>query len=388
MPAKDYILKEEPYLISLRRWFHANPEPSLQEYETCKKIAAELSSYGVEYEYVGETAIAATIKGAKPGKIIALRADTDALNMDDLKTTPYASKNKGCCHACGHDAHTAALLAAAKVLKEKQDLLCGEVRLFFQPAEEIGQGARLFINAGLMKDVWRVFALHITSRIESGKVSLTPGPQSAGCDYFKIQVTGKGTHVSTPEKGVDALYTAAQIVNNLQSIVSRNTSALDTVVVGVGHLTAGTQYNIVAEHAVLEGTTRTFTHEIREATNNKVCKIATETAALFGATATVEFKQFALPLINHAEVAAETYPIAAGIVGAENIITNNEKALGADDFADFLALAPGLYAHVGTRSSSVPNSETSHHHGLFDIDEKALVTCCALYVEFALWALG
>ncbi|MCL2588295.1 MAG: amidohydrolase [Oscillospiraceae bacterium] len=386
MTIKPYIIAEEARLVDLRRWFHAHPEASMQEHETARKIAAELDSFGVPYQLIGDTAIAATIKGTKPGegKIVALRADMDALQMEDLKDTPYASKHPGYCHACGHDAHVAALLVAAKVLQEKRTEFSGEVRLFFQPGEEIGAGARLFLQAGLLEGVHRVFGVHVTSLLESGEVSLTPGPQNASCDYFEIEVTGRGTHVSTPELGVDALYIAAQIVNNLQSIVSRQTAAGDSVIVGVGTLNAGTQYNIVAEHARLEGTTRAFTPDSRAFTNNRVKTIAEETAKLHGGTARVDFKAFASPLINDAEVAEEVRAIAAPLVGEENIITNNQKALMADDFADFLAETKGLYALVGAHDPARPETGISHHHGLFDIDETALLTCCNLYVDVAL----
>jgi len=385
MAIKEYIVKEKEHLISLRRWFHAYPEPSLQEHKTCEKIAQELDAYGIPYQYISDTAIYATIQGKKgPGKIIALRSDIDALQMQDLKDADYASKNTGYCHACGHDAHTATLLIAAKILKEKQAEFSGEIRLFFQPGEEIGAGARIFIDAGLLENVDRIFSAHITSRIDSGQISLTPGAINASCDYFKIEVTGRGAHVSTPQDGVDALYIAAQIVSNLQSIVARGTAPNDAVVVGVGVLQAGTQYNIIAEHAYLEGTTRTFSPEIRNLTNEKVTTIATQTAAMYGGKAKVTFKSFAPPLINDAVVAKEAYEIAKDIIGEENIITNQEKMLGADDYADFLQKVKGVYAFVGTRNTDKANTEVAHHHGLFDIDEEALLTSCNLYVDVAL----
>jgi len=389
MAIKHYVIKEKENLIALRRYFHAYPEASLHEYKTCEKIASELESYGIDYQYIADTAIYASIKGKKgSGKIIVLRSDMDALAMDDLKEVAYASKNQGYAHACGHDAHTATLLIAAKILKEKEAEFGGEVRLFFQPAEEIGAGARLFVEKGLMENVDRVYGAHVSSSIDSGKISLTSGPLNASCDYFKIEITGRGAHVSTPQVGIDALYIASQIVVNLQSIVARNTSPIDSVVVGVGVLNAGTQYNIIAEKATLEGTTRTFTPEIRKFTNDKVTKIAKETAKLYGASATVTFKDFATPLINDQDAAKETYAIAKEIIGEENIITNQQKMLGADDFADFLEKAKGIYAFIGTRNVNNSNTSVAHHHGLFDIDEEALLASCNLYVDYALWLLN
>ena len=228
MIVKPYVLAEKAYLTDLRRHFHAHPEVSLQEYETCKKIEGELDSMGIPHKRIGETGVYGWIDGKKAGDgvTVALRADIDALAMEDLKEVPYHSQNAGVCHACGHDAHTATLLTAAKILKAKENEFSGQVRLFFQQAEEIGQGARQFVQAGLLDGVTRVFGAHVTSHLDSGKISLKAGPQNASCDYFKIQIHGKGAHVSTPQLGVDALYIASQIVVQLQTIVSRNTDPL------------------------------------------------------------------------------------------------------------------------------------------------------------------
>lgn len=390
MTVKPYVLAEQAYLTDLRRHFHAHPEVSLKEYETCKKIEAELDSMGIPHKRIGETGVYGWIEGKKAGDgvTVALRADIDALAMEDLKEVPYHSQNAGVCHACGHDAHTATLLTAAKILKAKENEFSGQVRLFFQQAEEIGQGARQFVQAGLLEGVTRVFGAHVTSHLDSGKISLTAGPQNASCDYFKIQIHGKGAHVSTPQLGVDALYIASQIVVQLQTIVSRNTDPLETVVVGVGKLQAGTQYNIVAEHAVLEGTTRSFLPEVRKFTNDRVVRIAKETAALYGAEAEVEFLDFAAPLVNDAKAVEEVTAVTAEFLPREDIISDFQKALGADDFADYLAVTRGMYAFVGTRNSKDPHTAVAHHHGLFDVDEEALLISCNVYVDYALWVLN
>lgn len=390
MTVKPYVLAEQAYLTDLRRHFHAHPEVSLKEYETCKKIEAELDSMGIPHKRIGETGVYGWIDGKKAGDgvTVVLRADIDALAMEDLKEVPYHSQNAGVCHACGHDAHTATLLTAAKILKAKENEFSGQVRLFFQQAEEIGQGARQFVQAGLLEGVTRVFGAHVTSHLDSGKISLTAGPQNASCDYFKIQIHGKGAHVSTPQLGVDALYIASQIVVQLQTIVSRNTDPLETVVVGVGKLQAGTQYNIVAEHAVLEGTTRSFLPEVRKFTNDRVVRIAKETAALYGAEAEVEFLDFAAPLVNDAKAVEEVTAVTAEFLPREDIISDFQKALGADDFADYLAVTRGMYAFVGTRNSKDPHTAVAHHHGLFDVDEEALLISCNVYVDYALWVLN
>ena len=390
MGIKAYIQEERDYLIGLRRYFHAHPEASLEEYETAKKIEEELDKSGIPHKRVGDTGVYAWIdgtgpEGAKGQRTMALRADTDALRMEDLKEgVPYRSQKEGLCHACGHDAHTAMLLTAAKVLQAKKNEFSGQIRLFFQQAEEIGAGARQFVAAGLMEGVDRVYGSHVCSSLPAGTISLTPGPRNASCDYFRIRITGKGAHVSTPHLGVDALYIASQIVVNLQSIVARRTDPLDTVVVGVGKLTAGTAYNIVAEQAELEGTTRCFSPETRERTNRRVRETAEELCRLYGAEAEVEFKDFAAPLINDSTAAAEATRVAEEIYGPDRIIHDQQKALGADDFADYLAKAKGIYGFIGTGNPADPNTLSVHHHGLFDLDEESLLGGCNLYVDYAL----
>lgn len=390
MALKKYVLEQREYLTSMRQFFHAHPEVSLKEYHTCSRIEEELDTMGIPHRKVGETGVYAWIDGKKKtekGRMVALRADIDALAMEDLKDVPYHSQNPGVCHACGHDGHTATLLTAARILKAKEKEFSGQVRLFFQQAEEIGAGARLFVKEGLLDGVSRVFGAHVASRLESGKVALTAGPQNASCDYFKIKVTGKGAHVSTPHLGIDAAYVASQIVVNLQSIVSRSTDPLETVVVGVGVVKAGTQYNIVAEHAEIEGTTRSFLPEIREFTNRRVEEIAKQTAQMYGAEAEVEFKNYAAPLINDQGAVKEVTDVARELIDEEKIVSDYEKALGADDFADYLAVTKGMYAFVGTHSKNKPGSGVAHHHGLFDLDEEALLLSCNLYVDYALWVL-
>ena len=394
MALKDYVLEQKEYLTSMRQYFHAHPEVSLQEYHTCERIEKELDLAGIPHRRVGETGVYAWIDGKKEtadqkkaSRIMVLRADIDALAMEDLKTVPYHSENPGVCHACGHDAHAATLLTAARILKSKEAEFSGQIRLFFQQAEEIGAGARLFVQDGLLDGADRVFGAHVSSRLESGKIALTAGPQNASCDYFKIKVTGRGAHVSTPHLGIDAAYIASQIVVNLQSIVARSTNPLETVVVGVGVVRAGTQYNIVAEHAEIEGTTRSFLPEVREFTNRRVREIAEQTARMYGAEAEVEFKDFAAPLINDVQAVKEVMAVTEQLICREQIVSDYEKALGADDFADYLAVTRGMYAFVGTHSEKKPGSGVAHHHGLFDLDEEALLLSCNVYVDYALWVM-
>ena len=385
MSIKDYVLKEKDYIISLRRKLHKYPELSLKEYKTAQIIEEELDKLNIPHKRVGETGVLGIIKGKSlSNKVIALRADIDGLKVPDDKDVDYKSQNEGYHHACGHDAHTASLLGAAKILKEREQQLDGEVRLFFQQAEEIGQGARIFIKEGALDGVNEILGAHVSSHLDIGKVSVTSGATAASCDYFKITVKGKGGHVSTPHLSIDALYIASQIVINLQSIVSRQTDPVDTVVVGVGLISGGTIYNAVAEEVVLEGTTRAFSFETREKTNSNVEKIAKSIGEIYGAEVSVEFKDYASPLINDEVVTKEVEGIANNILGEENVITNYPKKLGADDFAEFLKEVPGTYINVGTRNSYNSNTAAEHHNHLFDIDEEGLLITTNIEVDYVL----
>ena len=389
MNIKDYVIKEKDYIYSLRRYFHKYPEESLKEYNTAKKIEEELDKLNIPHKRVGETGVVGIIKGKKSSnRVLAIRADIDALKVPDLKEIEYKSQNNGYNHACGHDGHTASLLGTAKILKEKEEELAGEVRLFFQQAEEIGQGAKIFINEGYLNGVEAIIGAHVSSGIDLGKVSVTSGPNCASCDYFKITVKGKGGHVSEPHLSIDSLYIASQIVVNLQSIVSRQTDPIDTVVVGIGLIKGGTTYNTVAEETIIEGTTRAFTFESREKTNKSIEKIAKNIGESYGAEIIVEFRNYASPLINDERVSTEVALIAENIVGEENVITNYPKKLAADDFAEFLVEVPGTYIQVGTRNKTNSNTSVAHHNDLFDLDEEGILLITNIEVDYVLEKLS
>lgn len=384
MNISQLVKNEEKYIVELRRYFHANPEPSLKEYNTANRIENELKALNIPYERVGETGVIAYIGDSKKGKTVALRADIDALEIEEVNEVEYASVNKGLMHACGHDAHIASLLGAAKVLKSKEDEINGSIKLIFQQAEEIGQGARQFVSKGHLKDVDNVFGIHVSSDLDTGKISVTPGPIAASCDYFKIKITGKSSHVSKPHTGVDALYIASQVVVNLQSIVSRETDPTDTVVVGIGVLNSGTRYNIVAKDAVLEGTYRTFSRETRSKTRDSIERIVKSIADAHGGKAEIEFRSYASPVINDEDSSLFAAEVAKEIVDEDNVITNQEKSLGADDFAEFQAEVPGVYAYVGTRNPLDKGTQYPHHNERFNIDEKSLLVATELYIQYAL----
>lgn len=384
MTIKDSVIREEDYIVNLRRYFHAHPEPSLKEYNTAKKIEEELDKLQIPHKRVGETGVIGYIGGINPGKTIALRADIDALEIQQTNDVEYKSKAEGLMHACGHDAHTASLLGAAKILKEIEGEINGSVKLFFQQAEEIGQGARQFVSLGHLKDVDNVLGLHVSSALDTGKISVRPGPIAASCDYFKVVIEGKSGHVSKPHTGVDALYIASQSVVNIQAIVARQTDPIDPVVVGIGVLNSGTRYNIIAKDAVLEGTFRTFSQETRQRTQESIERIFKSTAEANNGKAEVEFRSYSSPVINDRDSALFATEIAKELVGEENVITDQEKALGSDDFAELQAEVPGVYVNIGTKNPLDEGTAFAHHHGNFNIDESGLLLLTSFYVNYTL----
>ena len=365
---KAFALKEE--LVVLRRHFHENPEASLKEYKTAEKIQEELTTLNIPFEKIAETGTLAIIKGEKgEGKTILLRADIDALELPDCTNKSYASKNEGLNHACGHDAHTAMGLGTAKVLNNIRDTFAGTVYIAFQPAEEIGAGAKQFVASGKIDSIDESFAVQ-------------GGPVNASCDIFKINVKGKSSHVGRPHLGHDALVTASEIVVALQTIVSREVDPGDRAVVGVGKLYAGTRYNIVANDALLEGTIRAFSHTTRAHLKEAVTRIAQGIAATHRCEVEIDWYDAAAPVINTHELAEKFQTVAQSIDSINNIITKYELTMGADDFADYLVGKPGVYGLLGSQSSV--ETAYGHHHEKFDIDEAVLPIGVELEVSYIL----
>ena len=387
MAIHPLIEQDKDYIIALRRWFHRHPELSMKEFETAKRIEEELNAIGIPTFRVGATGVLGTIRGKRgPGRKIVLRADTDALPIQDGKAVPYASQCPGVMHACGHDAHTAALLGAARALKQLEDNFSGEIALVFQPGEEYGAGAVLFVQVGALEGANRSFGVHLQSNLPVGQVAMNPGAENASVDHFTIRITGKSAHVSTPELGADALYAAAQVVTALQGLVGRLKNPTDPALIGVGVLRSGEGYNIVAREAVIEGTVRCFSEQTRAMLNAKIADTARSIAALYNTTAEVENESFTRALINDAGVYAEAAPVIERVVGKGNLVPK-ELSLGGDDMAEIIAAVPGVYAFVGSGSDAVPGSRLAHHTPGFDIDERCLTIAASLYVESALFWL-
>ena len=374
-----------PYLSSLRREFHMHPEVSRKEFWTAERIEKELDEIGItDHRRIDGSGVYAVFHGENPGeRVMTLRADIDALPIQEENgELGYCSREEGVMHACGHDCHAAGLLGGAKLLYAHKAEFGGEVRLFFQHAEEIGYGGRVFVKEGLLEGSGRVFGVHVASDLPTGTVGVKQGPNNASVDYFKITVQGKAAHVSTPHLGTDALYIASQIVVGLQALVTRRTSPVDPLVIGVGKLTAGTAYNIVAETAVLEGTVRAMTAETRKNAQEWLTDLCTRTAQLYGGAATVEWTDYATPLVNPALGCEEVGRVVTDLFGPQALVADRPISLGGDDFAEFLLTVPGCYAYVGSRGED-PHTQYPLHNGHVDMDERALPIAAALHAEYA-----
>lgn len=378
----DEAVGLKSYMVEQRNYFHSHPELGLQEFNTCNHIEEELNKLGIANKRVAGTNVIAEIDSGRPGKTLFLRADIDALPIQDAKNVPYKSQTPGIMHACGHDGHAAYLLGAAQlILKHKEDF-SGKVILGFQAAEEIGKGARDIIAAGILDNVDRTFGIHFSSGIPVGKYGIKSGPDMASCDRWRIKIHGKAAHITTPQAGSDSLFIGALIATQLQTVVSRLISPVESGLIGVGRFDAGTTYNIIPGEAELEGTIRAFSDASRKKMADAVRTIAQNVAAEYGATADVDIEDICDPCTNPAETAAEVVDSARKIVSEENIITNLDKRFGSDNFADYSRKAPGTYVHVGSSDSKA--TSVAHHNEYFDLAEDSYSYAAALAVQYVL----
>lgn len=379
---KEAIQSYSEELTDIRRKLHSEPELSWEERETTEFVCRYLDSLGIPYRKTEPTGVIAEIKGGMPGKTVALRADMDALQVEELNIDlPYASKVEGKMHACGHDAHTAMLLIAAKALNGIKEELPGNVRLIFQPAEEVAQGAKEMVNQGAMDQVDNVFGIHIWSQMPTGQVSCTPGPSFASADIFKVSFRGKGGHGAMPHDCIDAAVVASSFVMNVQTVVSRTIDAQHPAVLTVGKMVVGTRFNVIAENAVIEGTVRCFNPETRNHIEVQLQHYAEQVAAIYGASAQVEYIRGTQAVINDEYSAKLVQKVAAESFGG-NCLFNEKPTMGAEDFSFYMDKAPGSFALVGS-GNPAKDTEWAHHHGKFNIDEDGLITGAELYAQYA-----
>jgi len=378
----------EPELIEWRRHLHQHPELSNREVETAKYVAERLKSFGLQPETgIARTGVVAVLQGGRPGPTVALRADMDGLPVREEADVPFASKataeyegnEVGVMHACGHDTHVAILLATARVLTRMKDRLPGAVKFIFQPAEEGAPlderpaGAELMVKEGVMQNVDAVFGLHVFANVPTGTITYRSGPFMAAADQFDIIVTGRQTHGSAPWRGVDPIVVGSQIVNALQTIVSRNVDITRLpAIVSVGQFQSGVRNNIIPDTARLVGTIRTFDDDVQNDIHARVKRIAEGIAAGAGATVDVRIHRGYPVTSNDPKLTEKMLPTLERV--APGKVKESELITGAEDFTYFQREAPGLFVFLGITPPEQAGKSPANHSPLFYVDEKALPT--------------
>ena len=375
-------------LVAMRRDLHQIPELGKDLPKTREYVVKKLEEYGIPYTLSDkDSGIIAVINGGKPGKVVALRADMDALPIHEETGLPFASKHDGCMHACGHDTHTSMLLGAAKVLNEHKDELNGEVRFLFQTAEETSKGAPIMVENGAVKGVDAVFGTHIgtiiSKDIPCGTFIICPGPIMASFDRFIIKVKGIGCHGSTPEKGIDPVNIAAHIVIALEAINAREFNANVPVVITIGKICGGAAYNAIPSEVLIEGTTRALNEEVRQKLARRIGEISRCTAEAFGGSVEFEMDWGAPPVVNNNEMAAFAAACAKEVVGDSMVITEVEHPnMGGEDFAYYLNEVPGAFMFLSS-ANPAKGTDVAHHNPKFNVDEDVFWMGSAAFVNIA-----
>jgi len=348
MKVIDSLALEAAGIVAVRRDIHAHPELSFEEQRTADVVAAKLTEWGIEvHRGMGRTGVVGVLKNGTSNRTIGLRADMDALPMQEFNQFPHTSQHAGKMHACGHDGHVAMLLAAAQHLSRVKNF-DGTVYFIFQPAEEGGGGAREMMKDGLFTQfpMQAVFGMHNWPGLEVGKFALSAGPVMASSNEFKITIHGKGSHAALPHNGVDPVPVACQMVQAFQTIISRNKKPLDAGVISVTMIHTGEATNVVPDVCEMQGTVRTFSVEVLDLIEQRMRDVAQHTCAAFGATCSFEFERNYPPTINHAAETAFAQRVMASVVGEHNVVVQ-EPTMGAEDFSYMLQAVPGAYCFIG-----------------------------------------
>lgn len=377
------------YITDLRRDFHRIPEVGNILPKTQARVCEELDKLGISYRKGSfDSSVIAVIEGAQPGKVVALRADMDALPIQEETGLPFSSEHDGAMHACGHDAHTAMVLGTAKVLSENREELKGTVKLIFQTGEETGTGAQLLIKDNVLSnpEVDAIFGLHIGSlastEIPSGVIVSVPGPIMASFDEFNLTVKGRGCHGSTPEKGIDPIVIAANIVLALENIIAREISAANTAVLTIGKMQAGYAYNVIPETVTISGTTRTFDQKIREYLARRIGELSENIARAYGGECELDMVWHAAPVINDDELAKLAGDSAVEELGGDMVRREiPSPIMGGEDFAFFLLEKPGAYFFLSSANPDVPGATASHHNCKFTVDEAVMINGTETFIR-------
>lgn len=372
-----------PKMMNWRRHLHQYPELSFHERVTSSWIATQLSELGIEVQTgVGGHGLIATIKGDQPGPVIALRADIDALPIQDEKKCEYASKVPNVMHACGHDAHTSTLLAIASYYSANRSAICGERRLLFQPAEEVTPGGAMpMIQDGALDGVDVIYGVHLWTPLAYGLVSSKPGAFMSAADEFVIDIVGRGGHGGLPHQAIDAIMIGSTLVQSVQSIVSRNVNPLHPAVVTIGSFQAGTTNNVIAERCRLKGTVRSFDEQTRMMIHDRLKSLVTHICQMHGAEFDYQMRIGYPPVVNDEEEAERFFKVGERLFG-ESAVVRSEAITVAEDFSYYLEKVPGCFMFVGAGNESC-GATYAHHHPKFDIDERAMQRAARLLIGMA-----
>lgn len=368
-----------PYTQELRRDFHLHPELGFEEYRTAGIVGKELQELGLEVSTgIGKTGVVALLESDQPGPVVLARFDMDALPIEEETGAEYTSRNPGKMHACGHDGHTAIGLTVARILDKYKDDLKGTVKFVFQPAEEGLGGAEAMVADGVLENPKPdlSLALHLWNEKPVGWFCVTDGPAMAASETFKVLLTGKGGHGAKPHNTIDPVFAAAQIINGLQSIVSRNVHPLESAVVSITTVHGGDAFNVIPQTVELTGTIRTFLPEIRVLVLKRFEEIVTGTAASHQCDVEITIDDITPAVINNSEVAKEVFVVAEDTFPGSTIL-NNFRTMGSEDMAFMMDDIPGTYFFVGS-SNPDEGLDYGHHHPKFDFDEQALINSGAL----------
>lgn len=375
MSLANRVKELESEFVDYRRRIHQNPELGFEEYETCRLIERVLGDLGIETRRNGEkTGVIGLLKGELPGKkVIALRADMDALKLTEDTGLEFASTKPGVCHACGHDMHVAVLLGAAKMLAEHKADLKGTVKFLFQPAEEMMNGSDSMIENGAMENpaVDYILAAHTWPEMPAGSIGVRKGAMLGSADKFSVTITGKGGHAAHPHKGIDPIVIGAYIITELQTIVSRRIAPIDAAVVSIGCLTAGTVSNIIPTECFLEGTVRTQDPDTRKKVAEYIENIVTHTALAMGATAKLDYEWGVPPTMCDSFVVDNISEAVKELLGPDKLLQVPVPSMGSEDFSRYLEHAPGAFFRIGTADER-PETRGALHNPQTLFSEKAI----------------
>ncbi|HJW91183.1 MAG TPA: amidohydrolase [Anaerolineales bacterium] len=375
------------YSRSLRRDFHRRPELGFQEVRTAGIVARELNSLGLEVRVgVGKTGVVTLLEGARPGPVLLLRFDMDALPIVEETGADYASETPGVMHACGHDGHTAIGLTVARLLHVHRQEMPGTVKMVFQPAEEGLGGAQAMLEDGVLENPEpdRSLSLHVWNDEPLGWLGITPGPAMSAAEIFSVKIVGKGGHGASPHLAIDPVLAASQVVSALQGIVSRNVAPLKSAVISVTAIRGGDAFNVIPSVVDLQGTIRSFEPEVRRRVLDRFEQVVTGVAQAHGCQAEINLRHITPAVVNDAQVTARVQQAAARLL-PESRLDFNQRTMGSEDMAYIMERVPGCYFMVGSANAE-KGLDAAHHHPRFDFDEEALVRASALMAASA-WDL-